>query len=102
MQGWVASTKSANGSTNTHYSAVFDSASGPIVGFDRMVIVGNDPENEIRALRYNLGFHPDGRVSLFMRLGPGNLDFYPSGALKKFSAELDDHTSCSASWDANA
>jgi hypothetical protein len=102
IQGvWMAVSKSITGPTNTNYSALFKSQSGPILSFARAVFLGNNHGPELRELRYRVGYYQDGTVKNFMWWGPGDLDFYPSGALKKFSAQIDDRTFGEASWDAD-
>ena len=100
IQGvWIASTKSVRGETNILYHAVFDSESGPILTFGRMLFLGDGHGRELPELRYDVHYYEDGNVKSFSRRGPGSLEFYPEGTPKSFTAELDERTSCQVSWD---
>jgi hypothetical protein len=98
---WTSYTLFTSSTTNTDYSLVFASSTGPITSFQRMVFLGEGYGHELRNLRYRIGYYDDGRVKEFARGIHDLIHFSPQGALEDFGAEVDDHTSARASWNAN-
>jgi hypothetical protein len=99
IQGmWQAYVKS----TNTEYSMVFKSKTGPLLGFYKFVYTDKERQHELREQGYEIQYYPNGTVKGFTRrtLRDG-LSFYPDGGLESFGGDLDERTSCSVSWDAN-
>jgi hypothetical protein len=96
IQGmWQAYVKS----TNAEYSMVFESKTGPLLGFFKFVYTDKERKHELPELGYRVDCYKDGKVEHYARrtLRDG-LRFYPDGGIETFYADIDDKTSCEASW----
>jgi hypothetical protein len=97
MQGmWMAFVKFPNG----FYNATFASETGPMLGFSKTVYTDDKYHHEIRELGYEIHCNELGGIDTYWRrTSHERLTFYPNGGIKRFSADIDDHTSGEASWD---
>jgi len=97
IQGmWQAHIESTQ---NEEYYMVFESKTGPMLGFGKRVYTDKSRQHESRDLGYEINYYSDGNVKDYTRrtLRDG-MSFYPHGRLESFSAEIDERTSYSASW----
>ena len=98
---WVSTIRFTNGLTNGIYSMVFESKTGPLLGFDKSVYADREYKDEYRELGYEIDYSKDGNVEHYRsRTLRAGMSFYTNGALKSFGADIDARTSCNASWDA--
>lgn len=98
MQGiWKAPITLSNG-----FLAVgFPSETGPVGQVIKRVFTDGHPKRELREQSYDIIYYNDGKVRKYILRDDAGLEFYPTGGLKSFSAQIDERTSCSASWDAD-
>lgn len=88
--------------TNGDYSLVFESSTGPCLVFRKAVFADKGSPRQLLDLGYEVFYYSDGKIKAYHRRNfQEGVELYPNGGIDKFWGEIDEHTSCKATWDAD-